>query len=87
LLDELFEHPAGYSPIVPDARTIEFLSAPKWFFSILLEFCMYSIRISWEGFMKRIQRYVLGVAVVLALAGCSPHHHHGMASEGKGGAY
>ena len=37
--------------------------------------------------MKRIQRYVLGVAVVLALAGGSSHHHHGMASEGKGGAY
>jgi hypothetical protein len=40
-----------------------------------------------EGLMKRIQRYVLGVAVVLALAGGSSHHHHGMASEGKGGAY
>jgi len=37
--------------------------------------------------MKRIQRYVLGVAVVLALAGGSSHHHHGMASEGKGDAY
>ena len=48
---------------------------------------MYSIRISGEGLMKRIQRYVLGLAVVLALAGCSSHHHHGMASEGKGAAY
>jgi hypothetical protein len=37
--------------------------------------------------MKRIQRYVLGLAAVLALAGCSSHHHHGMASEGKGDAY
>ena len=37
--------------------------------------------------MKRIQRYVLGVPVVLALAGGSSHHHHGMAGEGKGGAY
>jgi len=27
------------------------------------------------------------VFAVLALAGCSSHHHHGMASEGKGDAY
>ena len=37
--------------------------------------------------MKRIQRYVLGLVAVLALAGCSSHHHLGMASEGKGDAY
>jgi outer membrane biogenesis lipoprotein LolB len=37
--------------------------------------------------MNRIQRYVLGLAVVLTLAGCSSHQHHGMASEGKGDAY
>ena len=35
--------------------------------------------------MKRIQRYVLGLVAVLALAGCSSHRHHGMAGEGKGG--
>jgi uncharacterized protein YceK len=37
--------------------------------------------------MKCIQRYVLGLIAVLALAGCSSHHHHGMAGEGKGDAY
>lgn len=37
--------------------------------------------------MKRLQRYVLGFVAVLALAGCSSHHHDGMASEGKGDAY
>lgn len=37
--------------------------------------------------MKRIQRYALGLVAVLALVGCSSHHHHGMASEGKGDAY
>ena len=37
--------------------------------------------------MKRIQQYVLGLVAVFALAGCSGHHHHGMASEGKGDAY
>ena len=37
--------------------------------------------------MKHIQRYVLGFVVVLALAGCSSPHHHGMAGEGKGDAY
>jgi hypothetical protein len=37
--------------------------------------------------MKRIQRYVLGLVAMLALAGCSSHHHHGMASEEKGDAY
>jgi hypothetical protein len=37
--------------------------------------------------MKWIQRYVLGLVAVLALAGCSSHHHHGMVSEGKGDAY
>ena len=26
--------------------------------------------------MKHIQRYVLGLVAVLALAGCSSHHHH-----------
>ena len=36
--------------------------------------------------MNRIQRYVLGLVAVLALAGCASHHHHGMASEGKGDA-
>ena len=37
--------------------------------------------------MKRLQRYVLGFVAVLAFAGCSSHHHHGMASEGRGDAY
>ena len=37
--------------------------------------------------MKRIQRYVLGLVAVFALARCSSHHHYGMASEGKGDAY
>ena len=37
--------------------------------------------------MNRIQRYVLGFVAVLALAGCSSPHHHGMAGEGKGDAY
>ena len=37
--------------------------------------------------MKRLQRYVLGFVAVLALAGCSSHHHYGMAGEGKGDAY
>jgi hypothetical protein len=37
--------------------------------------------------MKRIQRYVLGLVAVLAFAGCSSYHPHGMASEGKGDAY
>jgi hypothetical protein len=37
--------------------------------------------------MKHIQRYVLGFVAVLALAGCSSPHHHGMAGEGKGDAY
>ena len=37
--------------------------------------------------MKRIQRYVLGLVAVLVLAGCSSHHHHGMAGEEKGDAY
>ena len=37
--------------------------------------------------MKRLQRYVLGFVAVLALAGCSSHHHYGMAGEGRGDAY
>ncbi|TKB58091.1 MAG: hypothetical protein E8D49_11900 [Nitrospira sp.] len=37
--------------------------------------------------MKRVYGYVLGLVVVLALAGCSSHRHHGMASEGKSDAY
>ena len=37
--------------------------------------------------MKRIQQYVLGLVAVLALAGCSSHHHYGMSGEGKGEAY
>ena len=37
--------------------------------------------------MMRIQRYVLGLVAVLALAGCSAHPHHGMTGEGKGDAY
>ncbi len=37
--------------------------------------------------MKRIQRYVLGLVAVLALAGCSSHHHYGMASGEKSDAY
>jgi len=37
--------------------------------------------------MKRIQQYVLGLVAVLALAGCSSHHHYGMAGEEKGDAY
>ena len=37
--------------------------------------------------MERIQGYVLGLVVVLALAGCSSHRHLGMGGEGKGDAY
>jgi hypothetical protein len=37
--------------------------------------------------MKRIQRYVLGIVAVLALAGCSSHYHYGMSGGGKGDAY
>jgi hypothetical protein len=37
--------------------------------------------------MKRIQQYVLGLVVVLVVAGCSSHRHHGMGGEGKGEAY
>ena len=37
--------------------------------------------------MKRIQRYALGLVAVFALAGCSPHHHYGMAGGEKGDAY
>jgi len=37
--------------------------------------------------MKCVQGYVLGLVVVLILAGCSSHRHHGMAGEGKGDAY
>lgn len=37
--------------------------------------------------MKRIQRYLLGFVAVLALAGCSSHHHHGMSGAGKSDAY
>ncbi len=37
--------------------------------------------------MKRLYGYVFGLIVVLALAGCSSHSHHGMAGEGKGDAY
>ena len=38
--------------------------------------------------MKRLQGYVLGlVVVVLTLAGCSSHRHHGMAGEVKDDAY
>ncbi len=33
--------------------------------------------------MKHIQRYVLGLVAVLALAGCSSHYHSGMAGEGN----
>ena len=40
-----------------------------------------------EDCMKHIQRYVLGLVVVLTLAGCSSHRHHGMGGEGKGDAY
>jgi hypothetical protein len=37
--------------------------------------------------MKRFQGYVLGLVVILALAGCSSHRHHGMGGEGKSDAY
>ena len=37
--------------------------------------------------MKRVQQYVLGLVAVLALAGCSSYHHHGMAGGEKGDAY
>ena len=36
--------------------------------------------------MKQIQRYVLGLVAVLALAGCSSPHHYGMPGGGKGDA-
>ena len=37
-----------------------------------------------EDRRKRLQGYVLGLVVILALAGCSSHRHHGMAGEGNG---
>ena len=37
--------------------------------------------------MKRIRRYVLGLVAVLALTGCSSHHHYAMSGAGKGDAY
>lgn len=37
--------------------------------------------------MKRIQRYALGLVAVLALAGCSSHHHAGMSGGGTSDAY
>ncbi len=37
--------------------------------------------------MKRIQGYLLGLVAVLALAGCSSHHHYGMSGAVKGDAY
>ncbi len=37
--------------------------------------------------MKRLYGYVFGLIVILALAGCASHRHHGMAGEGKGDAY
>jgi hypothetical protein len=40
-----------------------------------------------EDLMKHIQRYVLGLIAVLALAGCSSHHHAGMSGGGTGDAY
>jgi hypothetical protein len=40
-----------------------------------------------EDYMKRIQGYLLGLVVVLALAGCSSPHHYGMPGGGKGDAY
>jgi hypothetical protein len=40
-----------------------------------------------DSSMKRIQRYALGLVAVLTLAGCSPHHHYGMAGGGEGDTY
>ena len=37
--------------------------------------------------MKRIQGYLFALVVVLALAGCSSHHHYGMSGAGQGDAY
>jgi hypothetical protein len=37
--------------------------------------------------VKRIQGYLFGLVVVLALAGCSSHHHYGMPGGEKGDAY
>jgi hypothetical protein len=37
--------------------------------------------------MKRMLGYVLGFVALLALAGCSSHHHYGMGGGGKGDAY
>ena len=37
--------------------------------------------------MKHVQHYVLVLVALVALAGCSSHHHHGMMSEGTGDAY
>jgi hypothetical protein len=40
-----------------------------------------------EDCMKRIQGYLFGLVVVLALAGCSSHPHYGMSGAGQGDAY
>ena len=37
--------------------------------------------------MKHVQHYVLGLVALVALAGCSSHHHQGMMSGGTGDGY
>jgi len=43
---------------------------------------------SMEDGMKSVSRMIIGLAALVAVAGCSSyHHHHGMAEGGKGDAY
>ena len=49
LLDEIFEHPAGHSPIAPDERTIEVPSCHKSFSAA----CWVSERMGSDSFTHR----------------------------------
>ena len=48
---------------------------------------MFTVRLSQEGGMKTMRWMVLSVVGMLALGGCSSHHHHGMMESGKSDAY
>ena len=49
--------------------------------------CAHSIHISRGGSDKPCSAIRPRIVAVLALAGCSSHHHHAMAGKGKGDAY
>ena len=48
---------------------------------------MFTVRLSQEGGMTKMRWMVLSVVGMLALGGCSSHHHHGMMESGKSDAY